>query len=81
MVFVEGFVSDVFIRLYMAGIDIQPLRLSTNTSNLFPVPTGTPMISPFVDWDHSEIYAVPTLQQLIGSSGGAGGNVGNSSGG
>ena len=39
------------------GINLDPLKLSTSVS--FPVPSGTPMISPLIKWDHSQRWEVP----------------------
>lgn len=36
----------------------------------FPVPRGTPMISPLVQWDHSDTWAVPKPEDFV--SGGSG---------
>ena len=35
----------------------------------FPVPSGTPMVSPLVRWDHGASWNVPTMDQLMGGSG------------
>ena len=51
----------------MAGVDLSPLNL--HPVSRFPVPPGTPMIAPLVQWDHSESWSVPTLEELMRSSG------------
>ena len=39
------------------GINLDPLKLSASVP--FPVPCGTPMISPLIKWDHSQSWEVP----------------------
>ena len=54
-------------RLYNAGVNFDPLALYPPVE--FPVSRGTPMISPWVQWDHAQSWQVPTLDQFMGSSG------------
>lgn len=37
----------------------------------YPVPVGTPLISPLVEWDHSQIWDVPKVEDFPSSSGGS----------
>ena len=43
---------------------MDPLQLLPPIS--YPVPRGTPMISPLVQWDHSQQWNVPTADMFIG---------------
>lgn len=36
-----------------------------------PVPVGTPMISPLVQWDHSQVWDIPKVEHFSHSSGGS----------
>ena len=51
---------------------LNPLGLFPPVS--FPVPPGTPMVSPLVQWDHSQSWDVPDMSNFIvgGASGQAG---------
>ena len=44
-------------RCYQMGIKLDPLKLVPLIH--FPVPSGTPMISPHVKWDHTDTRKVP----------------------
>ncbi|GBN00720.1 Fatty acid synthase [Araneus ventricosus] len=44
-------------RLYTAGLNPDIEKLYPQVQ--FPVPKGTPMISPLIKWDHSESWCVP----------------------
>lgn len=37
----------------------------------YPVPVGTPLISPLVQWDHSQTWDVPKVEDFPSSSGGS----------
>lgn len=37
----------------------------------YPVPTGTPLISPHIQWDHSQIWDVPKVEDFPAGSGGS----------
>ncbi|XP_053376816.1 fatty acid synthase-like [Mercenaria mercenaria] len=54
---------------YQQGVNLNSLKLVADVS--FPVPRGTPMVSPFVKWDHSQHWNVVTADMFIG--GGANG--------
>lgn len=52
-------------------------RINVLANNLFPhvqypVPTGTPLISPYIAWDHSQIWDVPKPEDFPTGSGGSG---------
>ena len=58
----SGYAYDpcsIFPRCYAAGLDLDPLKLFPPVE--FPVPRGTPMISPCISkiWDHSVPHATP----------------------
>ena len=44
-------------RCYQAGLRLDPLKLFAPVE--LPVPSGTPMISPHISWDHSHTWNVP----------------------
>uniref|UniRef100_UPI00358E27BA fatty acid synthase isoform X2 n=1 Tax=Myxine glutinosa TaxID=7769 RepID=UPI00358E27BA len=60
-------------RLYLHGItpDISCLYHATK----FPVPSGTPLLSPHVNWDHEQVWDVPTPEDFPAGSGTGGGAV------
>lgn len=37
----------------------------------YPVPVGTPMISPLVQWDHAQNWDVPKVEDFSSGSGGS----------
>lgn len=37
----------------------------------YPVPVGTPLISPLVEWDHSQTWDVPKVEDFPTGSGGS----------
>ncbi|WAR19700.1 FAS-like protein [Mya arenaria] len=51
-------------KCYQHGLKLNPLGLATDVS--YPVPRGTPMISPLVSWDHSLSWNVPTADMFAG---------------
>ncbi|KAK7134929.1 hypothetical protein R3I93_018135 [Phoxinus phoxinus] len=64
----EFFLSHVG-KIHMNGINV-------NSNNLYPaveypVPTGTPLISPQIQWDHSQIWDVPKVEDFPAGSGGS----------
>ncbi|XP_062589750.1 fatty acid synthase-like [Saccostrea cucullata] len=62
-------------KCYTFGVKMNPLKLYPAVS--FPVPRGTPMISPAIQgqWDHSVNWDVPTLEELMAGGGGDSGFV------
>lgn len=44
-------------RIFQNGIDVDASKLYPPIQ--FPVSRNTPMISPVIEWDHSEDYSVP----------------------
>ncbi|XP_054448917.1 fatty acid synthase [Pteronotus mesoamericanus] len=60
------FLSNVG-RLHLMGIDINPNGLLPPVE--FPVPRGTPLISPLIKWDHSQTWDVPAAEHFPSGSG------------
>ncbi|XP_046335907.1 fatty acid synthase-like [Haliotis rufescens] len=58
-------------KCYAAGMKVDPLALFAPVR--YPVPAGTPMLSPLVQWDHSQSWDVPKADDFIG--GGSGRNT------
>ncbi|KAK3090166.1 hypothetical protein FSP39_009679 [Pinctada imbricata] len=65
---VENFMSALG-KCYMNGLSLNPLGLYPAVK--YPVPRGTPMISPFIQslWDHSTSWDVPSYQDFATDSG------------
>ncbi|XP_077481477.1 fatty acid synthase [Stigmatopora argus] len=62
----EFFLSNIG-KLYMNGINVDMNRLCSEVK--YPVPVGTPMISPLVQWDHSQTWDVPKTEDFSSGSG------------
>lgn len=58
-------------KLYINGVNANVAKLYAPVP--LPVPRGTKMISPFIQWDHSQSWAVASAEQFInrGPGGGA----------
>ncbi|KAL8612603.1 hypothetical protein ACOMHN_006589 [Nucella lapillus] len=56
-------------KCYINGVSLNPMKLVCPVT--FPVPRGTPMISPLLGWDHSHAWAVPTAQDFIRNGSGS----------
>nr|AKG51661.1 fatty acid synthase [Oryzias sinensis] len=65
----EFFLSSIG-KLHMSGIDLDCNALLPEVS--FPVPVGTPLISPHVKWDHTQTWDVPKAEDFPQGSGGSG---------
>uniref|UniRef100_A0A672N4K5 Fatty acid synthase n=1 Tax=Sinocyclocheilus grahami TaxID=75366 RepID=A0A672N4K5_SINGR len=59
----EFFLSHVG-KIYMNGNKLYP-------TVEYPVPTGTPLISPHIQWDHSQVWDVPKVEDFPAGSGGS----------
>ncbi|ELU07161.1 hypothetical protein CAPTEDRAFT_216526 [Capitella teleta] len=57
-------------KLYLAGVDFDPLALFTPVK--FPVSTGTPNIASFMQWDHTQSWDVPTPDMFYNAGPGNG---------
>ncbi|XP_076014659.1 fatty acid synthase [Genypterus blacodes] len=64
----EFFLSNVG-KVYMNGINVAANSLCPAVK--YPVPTGTPLISPLVKWDHSQTWDVPKAEDFPSGSGGS----------
>ncbi|XP_041830190.1 fatty acid synthase isoform X2 [Melanotaenia boesemani] len=65
----EFFLSNIG-RIYTSGIDVDCNSLGPAVR--YPVPAGTPLISPLLQWDHSQTWDVPRPEDFFYSSGGSG---------
>ncbi|XP_072311635.1 fatty acid synthase [Eucyclogobius newberryi] len=54
-------------KIYMSGINMDCNKLSPHTS--YPVPVGTPLLSPLVQWDHAQTWDVPKAADFSFGSG------------
>ncbi|XP_037348616.1 fatty acid synthase [Talpa occidentalis] len=61
----EFFLSNVG-KLHLAGIDVNPNGLLPPVE--FPAPRGTPLISPHIQWDHSQSWDVPAAEHFPSGS-------------
>ncbi|KAM5273320.1 fatty acid synthase [Ctenodactylus gundi] len=61
----EFFLTNVG-KLHLAGIDANPNGLFPPVE--FPVPRGTPLISPHIKWDHSQAWDVPAAEHFPSGS-------------
>ncbi|KAM4525063.1 fatty acid synthase isoform 2-T2 [Odontesthes bonariensis] len=64
----EFFLSTIG-KVYMNGITLDYNGLCPAVS--YPVPAGTPMISPIVQWDHSHMWDIPKAEDFSHGSGGS----------
>nr|XP_006635198.2 PREDICTED: fatty acid synthase isoform X1 [Lepisosteus oculatus] len=56
-------------KIYMNGINVDSNKLYPPVE--YPVPTGTPLISPHIVWDHSQVWDVPSVEDFPTGSGGS----------
>uniref|UniRef100_H3AY86 Fatty acid synthase n=1 Tax=Latimeria chalumnae TaxID=7897 RepID=H3AY86_LATCH len=56
-------------KIYMNGINLDSSQLFPRVE--FPVPAGTPLISPHIVWDHSQTWDVPKPEDFLAGSGGS----------
>lgn len=57
------------ILLYLFSINVDGNSLCQAVK--YPVPVGTPLISPLVQWDHGQIWDVPKVEDFSSGSGGS----------
>lgn len=62
----EFFLSNIG-KIYMNGINVDANGLHRTVK--YPVPVGTPLISPLVQWDHAQTWDVPKAEDFISGSG------------
>ncbi|KAM3842210.1 fatty acid synthase-like, partial [Diretmus argenteus] len=56
-------------KIYMNGINVDSNALCPTVK--YPVPAGTPLISPLVQWDHAQTWDVPKADDFPCGSGGS----------
>ncbi|KAK0152563.1 Fatty acid synthase [Merluccius polli] len=56
-------------KIYMNGINVESNVLCPSVT--YPVPPGTPLISPLVKWDHAQTWDVPKPEDFPAGSGGS----------
>ncbi|XP_070708258.1 fatty acid synthase [Pempheris klunzingeri] len=64
----EFFLSNIG-KIYMSGISMDGNSLYPAVK--YPVPVGTPLISPLVQWDHAQTWDVPKVEDFSSGSGGS----------
>ncbi|XP_020494498.2 fatty acid synthase [Labrus bergylta] len=64
----EFFLSNIG-KIYMNGINVDTNNLCPAVR--YPVPVGTPLISPLVQWDHAQTWDVPKAEHFVSGSGGS----------
>ncbi|XP_030610501.1 LOW QUALITY PROTEIN: fatty acid synthase [Archocentrus centrarchus] len=64
----EFFLSNIG-KIFMNGINVDGNGLCPGVN--YPVPAGTPMISPLVQWDHSQTWDIPKAEDFLSGSGGS----------
>ncbi|XP_066056968.1 fatty acid synthase [Chamaea fasciata] len=63
-------------KIHLTGINVLGNNLFPSVE--YPVPVGTPLISPYIKWDHSQDWDVPKAEDFpAGSKGSASGSVYN----
>ncbi|XP_019721138.1 fatty acid synthase [Hippocampus comes] len=62
----DFFLSNIG-KLYLNGINVDVNTLCSEVK--YPVPVGTPMISPLMRWDHSQTWDVPKAEDFSSGSG------------
>ncbi|CAL8264094.1 unnamed protein product [Arctogadus glacialis] len=56
-------------KIYMNGVNVDSNSLCPSVT--YPVPHGTPLISPLVKWDHAQTWDVPKAEDFPAGSGGS----------
>uniref|UniRef100_A0A665X8P4 Fatty acid synthase n=1 Tax=Echeneis naucrates TaxID=173247 RepID=A0A665X8P4_ECHNA len=64
----DFFLSNIG-KIYMNGINVDSNGLCPAVT--YPVPLGTPLISPLVNWDHAQTWNVPKVEEFSFGSGGS----------
>uniref|UniRef100_A0A1W7RHC9 Fatty acid synthase n=1 Tax=Agkistrodon contortrix contortrix TaxID=8713 RepID=A0A1W7RHC9_AGKCO len=65
----EFFLTNVG-KIHLTGINVLANNLFPRVQ--YPVPIGTPLISPYIAWDHSQNWDVPKPEDFPTGSGGSG---------
>lgn len=58
-----------FFLVYLLSINLDGNSICSAVK--FPVPVGTPLISPLVQWDHAQTWDVPKVEDFSFGSGGS----------
>uniref|UniRef100_A0A4W6DNU3 Fatty acid synthase n=1 Tax=Lates calcarifer TaxID=8187 RepID=A0A4W6DNU3_LATCA len=64
----EFFLANIG-KIYMNGINVDGNGLCPAVK--YPVPAGTPLISPLVHWDHAQTWDVPKVEDFSSGPGGS----------
>ncbi|XP_043924165.1 fatty acid synthase [Protopterus annectens] len=64
----EFFLSNIG-KLYLNGINVNSDKLYCHVE--YPYPVGTPLLSPCMVWDHSQMWDVPKVEDFPSGSGGS----------
>ncbi|XP_047465414.1 LOW QUALITY PROTEIN: fatty acid synthase [Mugil cephalus] len=64
----EFFLSNIG-KVYMNGVNVDSNGLCPTVK--YPVPVGTPQISPIVQWDHAQTWDIPKAEDFLSGSGGS----------
>ncbi|KAM4691284.1 fatty acid synthase isoform 2-T2 [Rhinophrynus dorsalis] len=64
----EFFLTNIG-KIYMNGINVECNNIFPLVE--YPVPAGTPLISPLIQWDHSQTWDVPKAEDFPAGSGGS----------
>ncbi|XP_034563602.1 fatty acid synthase [Notolabrus celidotus] len=64
----EFFLSNIG-KVYMSGINVDANSFWPAVE--YPVPVGTPLISPLIQWDHAQTWDVPLPEHFVAGSGGS----------
>ncbi|KAG8446408.1 hypothetical protein GDO86_014021 [Hymenochirus boettgeri] len=64
----EFFLANVG-KVYLSGINVESNNIFPRAE--YPVPVGTPLISPLIQWDHSQTWDVPKAEDFPAGSGGS----------
>nr|DBA27527.1 TPA: hypothetical protein GDO54_008007 [Pyxicephalus adspersus] len=64
----EFFLTNIG-KVYLSGINVHCNNIYPAVE--YPVPAGTPLISPLVQWDHSQTWDVPKPEDFPAGSGGS----------
>lgn len=63
----HGISLNLVFLVFRINLDGNKLGPAVN----YPVPVGTPLISPLVEWDHAQTWDVPKVEDFPTSSGGS----------
>ncbi|XP_063817309.1 fatty acid synthase [Pseudophryne corroboree] len=64
----EFFLANIG-KVYLNGINVQCNNIYPSVE--YPIPAGSPLISPLIQWDHSQTWDVPKPEDFPAGSGGS----------